>query len=155
MRLLASALALRLSFAHPLTAAEQRIAVLDFEDSAGLSAFELDALTDDVRGAALVLAPAYIVMNRESMMALVPPGTDLRKVCSESSCETEAGAMLGADLLVTGSVGRFAGDLEVRLKLFDTAKASSLGQVKANGADLKAVRFSLVSEARRLFRVVR
>jgi len=98
MRWFASALAfvLVLSPFLPASAAEQRIAVLDFEDSAGLSEFELNALTDDVRGAALVLASAgYLVMNRESMMALLPPGTDLRKVCSESSCETEAGAMLG------------------------------------------------------------
>jgi hypothetical protein len=136
-------------------AAPKRIAVLEFTNKAGLSSFEVETLADDVRGAALVLpSGGFTVMTRESMMAMLPLGTDLSK-CSEAECEVDAGRKVGADLVVAGTVGRFSGKLLVRLKLFDTASAALLGQRSTNGIDLEAVRGSAKSEAKSLFRILR
>jgi len=55
---------------------------------------------------------------------------------------------------VRAAVYRFSGDLEARLKLFDTASGSLLGQAKAGGADLKQLREDLDGEAKRLFGLV-
>ena len=136
-------------------AAPKRIAVLEFTNEAGLSSFEIETLADDVRGAALVLpSGGFTVMTRESMMAMLPPGTDLSK-CTAAECEVDAGRKVGADLVVAGTVGRFSGKLLVRLKLFDTASAALLGQRSAQGSGLEAVRGKLGEEAKALFRVLR
>ena len=137
-----------------LIAAQKRIAVLEFTNEAGLSSFEVETLADDVRAASLVLSPTYTVMTRESMMALLPPGTDLSK-CSEAECEVQAGIKIGADLVVAGTVGRYAGDLVVRLKLFDTASAALIEQRTAEGANSKLLRRALEDEAKALFKKVR
>ena len=144
-----------MSLSPPALFAEQkRIAVLEFTNEAGLSSFEVETLADDVRAAALVLSPEYTVMTRESMMAMLPPGTDLSK-CSEAQCEVDAGRRVGADLVVAGTVGRYAGDLVVRLKLFDTASAALLKQQTAEGASSKLLRGALKNAARGLVTSVR
>lgn len=146
-----------LLFALPATlgASQKRIAVLEFINEAGLSSFEAETLADDVREASLVLARrGYVVMTRESMLAMLPPGTDLSK-CAEAQCEVDAGRQVGADLVVAGTVGRFAGDLVVRLKLFDTANAALLSQRKATGSNLKALSVSMQGAAEQLFVAVR
>lgn len=153
-RALLSALLVLVCLPTRAPALERRLAVLELVDEgAGLTAFELSALTDDVRAAALVLQrQGYVVMTRESMLALLGPGgADTLQRCTGASCEVEAGRTLGADLVVAGTVGRFAGELEARLKLFDTATASLLAQCRAQGADLRALRSSLEREARRVF----
>ena len=132
--------------------AQKRIAVLEFTNEAGLSSFEAETLADDVREAALVLPrDSYIVMTRESMMAMLPPGTDLSK-CSEAECEVDAGRKVGADLVVAGTVGRFDDKLLVRLKLFDTASAALLGQRSAEGRGLGTLREGAKAQAEALFR---
>ena len=134
-----------------LVAQQKRIAVLEFTNEAGLSSFEVETLADDVRGAALILARSgYVVMTRESMMMMLPPGMDLAR-CSEGQCEVEAGQKVGADLVVSGRVGRFDGGLVVRIKLFDTRTAALLGQEKASGMNATALSAELGGIAHRLF----
>jgi tetratricopeptide (TPR) repeat protein len=148
-------LLLALSLPTWVHSAPKRIAVLEFTNEADLTSFEVQTLADDVRAAALVLPRnGFIVMTRESMMAMLPPGTDLSK-CSEARCEVEAGTLLGADLVVAGRVGRYAGDLVVVLKLFDTSSAALLEQRTVEGVNSKALRKDLVDEARALFQVLR
>ena len=140
-----------------LVAAEKRLAVLELlDEGAELTPFELSALTDDVRAAALVLQPSgYIVMTRESMLAVLGPGgTDVLKRCTGASCEVEAGRTLGADLVVAGTVGRFSGKLEARVKLFDTLSASLVAQRKAQGTNLDMLREAMEAEASALFAAV-
>jgi hypothetical protein len=134
--------------------AKLMLAVLEFSNDAKLSAFEAETLADDVRSAALdILGSSFRIMTRESMMAMLPPGTDLAQ-CSEGQCEVEAGRKVGADRVVAGSVGRFEKDLVVRLKLFDTHSADLLAQKSASGATLKALRDNMRVEARSFFGVL-
>jgi TolB-like protein len=104
------------------------LAVLEFSNDARLTAFEAETLADDVRGAALaVLGRSFRIMTRESMLEMLPPGTDLAQ-CSEGQCEVQAGRKVGADRVIAGSVGRVGTKMVVRLKLFDTHTADLLGQ---------------------------
>ena len=143
--LLATALIVTTSMTATVARAEKRLAVLELVNGAALSQFEVEALTDDVRGACMGL-PDTVVITRENILAMLPPGTDLAK-CSEASCEVEAGRMLGADLVISGGVGRFAGKLQARLKLFETEQGGLLGQETATGASLEALAGELISRA--------
>ena len=150
-----ASLVLAIALSAQLRAAPRRIAVLEFTNEAGLSSFEVETLADDVREAALVLPRgSFIVMTRESMMAMLPPGTDLSK-CTEAECEVDAGRKVGADLVVAGTVGRFDEKLLVRLKLFDTASAALLGQRSAEGLGLGGLRKGARIEAEALFGALR
>jgi hypothetical protein len=60
--------------------------------------------------------------------------------------------MVGADLVVAGTVGKYADEFVVRLKLFDTRTAALLGQGSAGGRDLQGVRLDLGRRAGDLFR---
>jgi len=87
----------------------RKVAVLEFQDSAGLTEYEVRALSDDVREAALVLPrDRYLVMTRESMLVMLPPGTTLAQ-CTGAQCEVEMGRMVGADVVVAGRWGGFRG----------------------------------------------
>ncbi|MBP7127391.1 hypothetical protein KBD49_13590, partial [Myxococcota bacterium] len=130
----------------------RKVAVLEFQDSAGLTEYEVRALSDDVREAALVLPrDRYLVMTRESMLVMLPPGTTLAQ-CTGAQCEVEMGRMVGADVVVAGEMGRFSGSLEVRLKVFDTRTAALLGTVTAGGRDLRELRDALGRQAKALMR---
>lgn len=145
---------LLVALASPGVLAEEprTLAVLEFADQAGLSQYEIEALSDEVREAALVLGREGLrVMTRESMLVMLPPGTTLAE-CQGAQCEVEMGRKVGADLVVAGTVGRFAGQLEVRLKAFDTRTAALLGACSASGADLAEIRRRMRAEAEALFR---
>jgi hypothetical protein len=101
-----------------------RLAVLDFRDEAQLPTFERAALADSVRGAALN-AP-FMVMTKENMVALLPPGTDLESCIDD--CEVEVGRTLGAHYIITGIVGRIDQRLQLLLRLYETQSGSLRGQ---------------------------
>jgi hypothetical protein len=129
------------------------IAVLEFVKVAGLTGFEAERLTDDVRGAALFLqSSGYLVMTRENMQLMIPPGKEIP--CSEGQCEVEVGKQVGADYVVSGVIGKFAGEFEVGLKLYDTGTTALLGQQSAAGKDLRTLRASLQGQAQALFAVL-
>lgn len=132
-----------------------KVAVLEFDDSAGLSDFERGMLSDDVRAAALALSKGrLLVMTRENMLTLLPPGTTLAQCQSETRCEVEMGRKVGADVVVVGTVGRFAGELTASMKMYDTHSGALLAQEGCAGRDLKALRESVQAKARDLFGVL-
>ena len=134
-----------------LVASPRRIAVLEFSNEAKLSGFEVSALADEVREAALVLSQhEYTVMTRENMLAMLPPGADLSS-CNDAACEVDAARKVGADFVVAGSIGRFSGRLLVRLKLFDTAEAALLSQRSVEAKGLASLRKKIAFESRVLF----
>jgi TolB-like protein len=122
-----------LAIASPLaiSAKQTKIAVLDFNNSAKLGTDEIDYLTDLVRGVALGLSQAtYFVITKENILEILPPGADL--ACTEGQCEVKAGQMIGADLVVSGGIIRFAGELKVTLKLHETESSRLLATETAS-----------------------
>ena len=109
---------------HPTDGQLPRLAVLDFKDEAQLPQFELASLADSVRGAALN-AP-FMVMTKENMITLLPPGTELESCVGE--CEVEVGRKIGAHYLITGQIGSIDGQLQLLLRLYETKGGSLRGQ---------------------------
>ena len=134
----------------------QRIAVIELGNSAGWSDDEAYYLTDLVRGAARSSLPreSYIVMTRENIEELLPPGMDLHK-CTTASCEVKLGKMIDADYIVTGELIRFAGSYRVIIKAYEVAQGDLVVTRKAAGDDLVSLEKSIEQISRDLFRIVR
>lgn len=131
-------------------AAKKILAVLDFSNSAELDQFSCNTLADDVREASLVLPrDQYVIQTRESMLTFLDP--EGLKKCSEANCEVDAGRRANADLVVSGSIGRFDKDFVATVKLFDTKTAELLGSKSASGATLGVLRENLRNQAQVLF----
>ena len=103
----------------------RRIAVLDFKNQAGLTSFEISALTGLVRASASQLS-GYIVMTTENIRTLLPPDKAPEECIG--SCEVETGQMLGAAFIVTGEVGRVEGLLQLSMRIFNTQQGKLLDQ---------------------------
>ncbi|MFN3199656.1 MAG: hypothetical protein ACE366_14720 [Bradymonadia bacterium] len=131
----------------------EKIAVLNLGNGASLSPTEIIYLTDQVRGAALRLdQKKFLVMTRENILEMLPPGVDLASC--ETDCEVETGRNIGADYLVTGEVIRFGAKLKASLRIYDTRSAALIGQTSGSAARLEALERPVVAAASKLFRTL-
>jgi len=140
----------------PLSASAQEsqkiVAVLEFRNEAGLSGYEIGTVTDLLRIAARekLLEREFVVMTRENMVKLLPPGTDLSK-CAQAECEVDIGRQIGADFVVAGEVGRFGSALQVKMKLYDTRSGDLLSGQIAEAKDTDGLKDAIKSKASVLF----
>jgi len=133
-----------------------KLAVLELRNDAGLSAAEVAYLTDRVRGDASQRLPssAYLVMTRESILDLLPPGVQLVD-CLSSQCEVEVGRKIGADYIVTGEILKFGDELRMNLKVHHCVSGAFLGSETAGGARLSDLENGVAAASGRLFAKVR
>lgn len=108
---------------------QKRLAVLEFTGP-GFNDPEIENLTDIVRDEARKQATGYSVMTRESLLVLLQTNGKKLAEC-QGECEVETGRLVGADVVVSGSVLRFAGDVKVSLKMHATASAEFLSMAEA------------------------
>jgi hypothetical protein len=131
-------------------AAPRRLAVLELADEAGLEPAAVRFLGERVLGEAAALPRAdWLVMTRENLLALLPPGKDLADCVG--GCEVETGRNIGADVVVSGGVVRLGGELKVTLRAHETAHGALLGQEIAAASDAAALDEPVAAAARRLF----
>ena len=125
--------ALRATPAH--AAPVLRVAVVELRNGAGLSQDEVSYLTDQVRTQASAALPGerFLVMTRESIVALLPPGKTLAD-CAKQQCEVEVGRTIGADYIVTGEVLKFGESLRLNIKVHHCVSGQFLGSETAKGA---------------------
>lgn len=129
------------------TASQRRLAVLEFTNQ-DFSDQEASYLTDVVRGEALKQALGYDIVTKENLLVLLAANHKILDQCKQD-CEVETGRFIGADLVVSGSVLRFGGDIKVVMKMHATAEARLLSTAEATSPQLEgletSVRASLVS----------
>jgi TolB-like protein len=133
-----------------------KLAVLELRNEAQLTAAEAAYLTDRVRDAASRVLPGerFLVMTRESIVALLPPGRNLAD-CTAADCEIEMGRALGVDYLISGEVLRFAGKLRLNLKAHHCLSGAFLGSEAAGGATLEELESATRQTAPALLALVR
>lgn len=135
--------------AAPAAGAQRKLAVLELADSAALDEGAVRFLAERVRGEAAALPrEAWLVMTRENLLALLPPGTDLADC--EGECEVETGRNIGADVVVSGEIVRLGDDLKVTLRAHETTGGTLLGQEVASAASEGALEGEVAAAARRL-----
>lgn len=79
-------------------------------------------LTDKLRDRAKVVLPAYmgyIIMTRENINAMLPPGKVLEEC--EGSCLVETGKNIAADYVAQARVGKFGKQLTLTVELYETS----------------------------------
>ena len=95
------------------------IAVLDF-DALGISEQEAQVLTNRVR-ANLVRTGAYTVIDRGQMQGILEEQDFQQTGCVSDECAVEVGALLGASLMLAGSIGRFGSLWTIEMRIMDVA----------------------------------
>ena len=138
------------------TGEKLKVGVLEFTNVAGISAYEAQAITDMVRMAAGEVLPGewYLIMTRESILQLLPPDKRDLAAC-EGECEVETGRNIGADYIVTGEIGRFGTDLQVKFKMYNTKTSDYLGGKIVNAPTMNQLQKPFTDEATRLFEKLR
>jgi hypothetical protein len=147
-----SLIVLALAALVPVASAAEtrRVAVLELQNPAGVQPQEVGYLTDVVRTAGLRLDQGrWLVLTRENLLQLLPPGRDLASCVGD--CEVETGRNVGADHVVAGEVVRFDGSLRVSLRLYDTASGALVAAERAQADTLGAIEPRLEEAAGRLY----
>jgi len=130
----------------------QRLAVLDFHDSSAgsVKSQEVIYLSDLVRGLSRRALPAdlFLLMTRENILELLPQGRSLADCVGD--CAVETGRKIGADMVVTGEVTTFGGQLRVTVNLHEMKNGNLLGQVVAGAADVLGVESDLKAKVMEL-----
>ena len=116
-----------LSLASAASSAPVRVAVLELGNPADLTDAEIAYLSDQVRTsmAATLPAESHLIMTRESIQELLPPGVSM-KDCLDAVCEVEIGRTIGADYVVSGEVLLFDGEYRLILKAHECKTAAFL-----------------------------
>ena len=127
-----------------------KVAVLEFRNLAKLSNFEIESVTDMVRGSALSAYPQRLfVLTRENIRDMLPP--DVRISDCEGSCEVETGRNIGADFIVTGSVGRFGSRLQVKMKLHNTKNGRLLSTQVISAKNIELLEAKIKKSGENMF----
>jgi TolB-like protein len=139
-----------------LASAQSKVAVLELRNEANITSQETAYLTDKVRNAASrTLGPSgFIVMTKENIRDLLPPGTDLAK-CTTASCEVEVGRKIGADYIVTGEILKFSDGFRANLKAHHSGTGAFLGAEVCKGKSLESIEGGMMEAAKSLFITVR
>lgn len=123
------------------------VAVLDLEPRGGLSAQEVLAISDRLRGELLATGVFTVVERNQMESILTEQGFQQTGVCSDATCIVEVGQLLAVNKMVGGSIGRIGDAFTVNLKLIDVATGTIDRQVSA---DVKCTIQKLVADQVRL-----
>ena len=115
--------------------AKIRVAVFDF-DAKGISPDEAATLTERFRSV-LIETQKFIMVERQKVnLILEELGLQMTGVVSEQSL-SEAGAMLGVQRIVTGSIGKIEDTYTVDIRVVDVQSAKLLGSISRNTTGTK------------------
>lgn len=116
-------------------AVRQRLAVLELTDLSGAQATGATWLGETIRTrAARRMGDKWLLITRENILAMLPPGVDLASC--EGDCEVETGRNIGAHALMTGTLSKVEGTWRVNLHLYDTATGAVLRSQQISAARL-------------------
>ena len=126
--LLLSVLILLLPFHSDILSAQEvekiRVAVFDF-DGKGITQDEATTLTERFRSV-LIETEKFVMVERQKVnLILEELGLQMTGVVSEESL-SEAGAMLGVQRIVTGSIGKIEDTYTVDIRVVDVQSAKLL-----------------------------
>ena len=109
-------------------------------------------LTDKIRERAKAVLPAYmgyVVMTRENINAMLPPGKSIEEC--EGSCLVETGKNISADYVAQARVGKFGKQLTLTMELYETAGNNLVGSFTARKPDAEGLLEEIEREADRIF----
>ena len=138
--------------AAPLASHADMVAVLEFTGDGSFDDQQRGYLADKVRGMALrqLESSGWEVVTRENMLVLIQSNADDLASCV-GECEVETGRLIGARLVVAGSLVSFGSNMIVTLRAYETDSGKLRAHEEANGATPDELIESLTGASERLF----
>lgn len=112
-------------------------------------------LTDELRKRANVILPEYmgfVVMTRENINAMLPPGKTMEDC--EGTCLVETGKNISADYVAQARVGKFGKQLTLTMELYETAENKLVGSFTARKPDAEGLLEEIEREADAIFQKI-
>ncbi|SHK32354.1 hypothetical protein SAMN05720468_101112 [Fibrobacter sp. UWEL] len=109
-------------------------------------------LTDVMRDAASRALPAkqgFVVMTRENINVMLPPGKSLEEC--EGSCLAETGRNIAADFVAQARIGKFANFLTITVELYETKSSKLISSITARASDEEQLLVEIENHAEELF----
>ncbi|MCL1955713.1 MAG: hypothetical protein FWF63_00190 [Fibromonadales bacterium] len=134
---------------------QERIAIINtMDDFDSISVSNLTYLTDRLREAAVNVLPKqrFGVMTTESIVAFLGSQENTVKVCKESSCLADLGRKVSADYVAQGRIGRFDGNLTIKVELYDTQKGNLVGSFTGSSKDISSLLVLIDEKSSDLFK---
>ncbi len=111
--------------AAPAGAARPKLAVLDLVAIEPVKQPEAEQLTDIIRSVAVRKLPGYDVLTKENILVVLKANNKKLSEC-EGECEVETGRLIGADVIVSGTIGQLGTTFLVNLRVHGTAEGQML-----------------------------
>lgn len=112
-------------------------------------------LTDEFRKQAKNVLPEYmgfIVMTRENINAMLPPGKSVEEC--EGSCLVETGKNISADYVAQARVGKFGKQLTLTMEIYETASNNLVGSFTARKPNAEGLLEEIEREAGTIFQKI-
>lgn len=112
-------------------------------------------LTDELRKQAKNVLPEYmgfVVMTRENINAMLPPGKSIEEC--EGSCLVETGKNIAADYVAQARVGKFGKQLTLTMELYETAGNNLVGSFTARKPNAEGLLEEIEREAGIIFQKI-
>ena len=135
--------------------AEKKVAVLETTGDVSLSQNEKQYVTDKIRERAVTILPVnqdYVIMTRDGISALLPPGTSLEKC--EGKCLTELGRKISADYVCQAKINKVFSQYAVNIELYETSNGKLMGSFTQRKATIDALLADIENESDRLFKAI-
>ena len=130
---------------------DQRIAVLELSNPAGLEKQEVLYLSDLLRRlTSSELAQTFLVIDKANILELLPPDKTLEECIGE--CAVETGRLLQASYIITGDIIKFGKALRVTVRLHDTKTGRLIASEVASGREVTDMESGIQEAGGRLLR---
>jgi TolB-like protein len=130
---------------------DQRIAVLELANPAGLARQEVQYLSDLLRRlASSELAQNFLVIDKANVLELLPPERTLEECIGK--CAVETGRLLQASYIITGDIIKFGPSLRVTVRLHDTQTGRLIASEVASGRTVLDMESGIQEAGGRLLR---
>lgn len=130
--------------------AENRVAILNLKNEAGLKSIEISFLSNIVREvfSKVKQKNQLHIMTRENISALLDK--PLAECISENECEITLGRNLHAQILVTGDILKIEDIYRFFLRIYDVKSAKLLGSESGRAINIDALEKEITSASIRL-----
>jgi hypothetical protein len=135
---------------------QQRIAILGTEDDGepSIKILELSYLTDKLREVAGGILPksGYAIMTQQSIVDRLGSQEQAVKICREATCLADLGRKVNADYIAQARIGRFGGNLTIKVELYRVGNSALVGSFIDNSKDVKGLLSVLEKKSPSLFK---
>ncbi|MDR1829149.1 MAG: PorT family protein [Candidatus Fibromonas sp.] len=150
-------LSVALFLAFAVYGQQERIAIMHtVDDRDSIDVYDLGYLTDKLRDIAGKVLPKnrYGIMTQQSIIDRLGSEERAEKECREATCLADLGRKISADYISQGRIGRFSGELTIKVELYRVRNSTLIGSFTGDSKDLRGLLAILEAKAPKLFEEV-